>query len=98
MRLLGKSDDTGKLLGLDRDWLARAISTSGNSTNVVQAAEMAHKMGMHVVGLTGKTGGLLAPLCHAEVRAPQTSFADRVQEIHIKVIHAWIEYLEEKLG
>jgi D-sedoheptulose 7-phosphate isomerase len=75
-----------------------AISTSGNSTNVVQAAEMAHKMGMHVVGLTGKTGGLLAPLCHAEVRAPQTPFADRVQEIHIKVIHAWIEYLEDKLG
>lgn len=74
-----------------------AISTSGNSANVIKAAEIARQKGMIVVGLTGKDGGKLASLCHQEVRAPQSEFADRVQEIHIKVIHSLIDYIEENL-
>jgi D-sedoheptulose 7-phosphate isomerase len=74
-----------------------AISTSGNSSNVIKAAEVARQKGMIVVGLTGKDGGKLAPLCHQEVRAPQSAYADRVQEIHIKVIHSLIDYIEENL-
>ena len=47
-----------------------AISTSGNSANVIQAAKAAKEAGMTVVGLTGKDGGELAVLCDAEVRVP----------------------------
>jgi D-sedoheptulose 7-phosphate isomerase len=71
-----------------------AISTSGNSPNVLRAAEVAKKQNVIVVGLTGKDGGKLAPLCDVEVRVPQTGYADRVQEIHIKVIHALIDHIE----
>ncbi|MBC5994689.1 D-sedoheptulose 7-phosphate isomerase [Pontibacter cellulosilyticus] len=74
-----------------------AISTSGNSGNVLKAAEAAKAKGMKVVGLTGKDGGKLAPLCDVEIRVPHFGFADRVQEIHIKVIHILILLLEQKL-
>ncbi len=74
-----------------------AISTSGNSGNVIKAAETAKAKGMRVVGLTGKDGGKLAPLCDVEVRVPHFGYADRVQEIHIKVIHILILLLEQKL-
>jgi D-sedoheptulose 7-phosphate isomerase len=74
-----------------------AISTSGNSANVLKAAEAARSKGMVLIGLTGKDGGKLAPLCHSEIRAPQSQYADRVQEIHIKVIHALIDYIEVNL-
>ena len=71
-----------------------AISTSGNSTNVIMAAKAAKSKGMKVVGLTGKSGGALAPLCDVELRAPMASYADRAQEIHIKIIHCLIDYIE----
>lgn len=74
-----------------------AISTSGNSGNVVKAAETANAKGMKVIGLTGKDGGKLAPLCDVEIRVPHMGYADRVQEIHIKVIHIFILLLEQKL-
>lgn len=74
-----------------------AISTSGNSGNVIKAAETAKAKGMKVVGLTGKDGGKLAPLCDVEIRVPHFGYADRVQEIHIKVIHIFILLLEQKL-
>ena len=72
-----------------------AISTSGNSQNVLNAAEAAKARGMQVVALTGKGGGKLAYLADAEIRVPHNGYADRVQEIHIKVIHIFI-YLVEK--
>ncbi|WP_017733840.1 D-sedoheptulose 7-phosphate isomerase [Nafulsella turpanensis] len=72
-----------------------AISTSGNSQNVLNAAEAAKARGMQVVALTGKGGGKLAYLADAEIRVPHNGYADRVQEIHIKVIHIFI-YLIEK--
>ncbi len=74
-----------------------AISTSGNSENVVKAVEAARNRGMKTIGLTGKDGGILASLCDVEIRAPQSLFADRVQEIHIKVIHSLIDYIEGSL-
>ncbi|MBS1569032.1 MAG: D-sedoheptulose 7-phosphate isomerase [Bacteroidetes bacterium] len=74
-----------------------AISTSGNSPNVLKAAEAARRCGMQVVGLTGKDGGKLAALCDVEVRVRHGGYADRVQEVHIKVIHALIDHIERAL-
>jgi D-sedoheptulose 7-phosphate isomerase len=74
-----------------------AISTSGNSRNVIEAAKSAKIKGIQVIGLTGKDGGLLAPLCDVEIRVPWIGYADRVQEIHIKVIHALIAGIEKGL-
>jgi D-sedoheptulose 7-phosphate isomerase len=71
-----------------------AISTSGNSANVVNAANTAKSKGMKVIGLTGKEGGKLAGICDVEIRAPFSTYSDRTQEIHIKVIHALIHYIE----
>ena len=71
-----------------------AISTSGNSPNVVRAAQAAKSQGMTVVGLTGKGGGNLAQLCDVEVRVPWDGYADRIQEVHIKCIHAFIDHIE----
>lgn len=74
-----------------------AISTSGNSANVLKAAEAARQNGMKVVALTGKDGGQLASLSDVEIRAPHTEYADRAQEIHIKVIHSLIDCIEQSL-
>ena len=80
-------------MGMNGDVLL-AISTSGNSANVVNAAIVAREKGMKVIGLTGREGGKLATLCDIELRAPNTKFSDRTQEIHIKIIHALIHYIE----
>jgi D-sedoheptulose 7-phosphate isomerase len=71
------------------------ISSSGNSKNIIQAMETAKSFGMKTVGLTGKDGGAMAGLCDIEIRAPKSEFADRAQEIHIKVIHALIDSIEQ---
>ena len=66
-----------------------AISTSGNSTNVVRAIEEAHKKDMIVIALTGNTGGEIARLLKGsdiELRVPATATA-RIQEVHLLVIH-----------
>ena len=75
-----------------------AISTSGNSENILKAIEAARKKGMKVIGLSGKEGGKMAGLCDVEIRAPRSEYADRAQEIHIKVIHSLIDYIETKLS
>jgi D-sedoheptulose 7-phosphate isomerase len=75
-----------------------AISTSGNSENILKAIEAARKKGMKVIGLTGKDGGKMAGLCDVEIRAPHSEYADRAQEIHIKVIHSLIDYIEKTLS
>jgi len=82
-------------LGQKNDVLL-AISTSGNSENVILAIEAAKRKGMKVVGLTGKDGGKMATLLDVEIRAPFSEYADRAQEIHIKVIHALIDFIETK--
>ncbi|MFK7785611.1 MAG: D-sedoheptulose 7-phosphate isomerase [Crocinitomicaceae bacterium] len=80
-------------VGTENDVLL-GISTSGNSKNVINAIAAAKEKGMKIVGLTGKTGGEMASLCDVEIRAPKSEFADRAQEIHIKVIHSLILYIE----
>lgn len=72
-----------------------AISTSGNSVNIVKAVQAARKKNMSIVGLSGKDGGVLGTMCDIEIRAPHSDFADRAQEIHIKVIHALIDGIEQ---
>ena len=84
---LGQSGDV--LLG---------ISTSGSSKNVILAVEEAKKKGMKTLVLTGKDGGKLAELADLEIRAPYSEFADRAQEIHIKIIHNFILGIELNLG
>ena len=74
------------------------ISTSGNSANIVRAAEAARQIGMPVILLSGKDGGQLAALADVEVRVPHFGFADRTQEIHIKVIHLLILLVERGMG
>jgi D-sedoheptulose 7-phosphate isomerase len=49
---------------------------------------------MTVIGLTGRGGGALKALCDAAIDVPWNGYADRVQEVHIKVIHAWIDLIE----
>ncbi len=75
-----------------------AISTSGNSANVVKAIGAARAKGMKVIGLTGKDGGKMAGLCDVEIRAPHSTYADHAQEIHIKVIHCLIMGVEAALA
>lgn len=71
-----------------------AISTSGSSENVLNAARAAKEIGMSVVGLTGRRDTTLAGLCDVCVATPAGRFADRAQELHIKVIHILIELIE----
>lgn len=70
------------------------ISTSGNSANVLKAVEAAKSKGMKTVALTGNNGGKLADLADVEIRVAHTGYADRIQEIHIKVIHSLIMLIE----
>ena len=70
------------------------ISTSGNSGNVIRACNIAREKGMKIIVLTGKDGGKLSSIGDVEVRAPKSEYADRAQEIHIKVIHSLIHYIE----
>jgi len=72
-----------------------AISTSGNSPNVLNAATAARAAGLQVVSLTGKDGGQLASLSDVEIRVPHFGFADRIQEVHIKAIHIMIMLIEQ---
>lgn len=75
-----------------------AISTSGNSANVVRAAQAAKSRGMKVVALTGKGGGQLAGIADVLIDIPHQGFADRIQEMHIKIIHILIHFIESSLG
>lgn len=79
-------------LGQPGDMLI-AISTSGNSENIVRAAETAKSLNMRVFGLLGKDGGTVKQYCDRLIIAPGDT-ADRMQEIHIKVLHILIEHVE----
>jgi D-sedoheptulose 7-phosphate isomerase len=74
-----------------------AISTSGNSPNVLAACRAAKAKGVTVVGLLGKGGGPMKALCDVAIVVPVATTSDRIQEIHIKVIHAVIEAVERRL-
>jgi D-sedoheptulose 7-phosphate isomerase len=74
-----------------------AISTSGNSPNVVRAAETARRIGVTVVGLLGRDGGRLASLCDVPIVVPEQSTA-RIQEAHIFIGHTLCGLTEQALG
>ena len=74
-----------------------AISTSGTSRNVVMAAEKARAQGVKVVALTGHPEMPLGALADIEICTPAGRFADRVQELHIKIVHILIELIEREL-
>jgi len=73
-----------------------AISTSGNSPNVLLAVEAAKKKGMKVVGLLGKGGGILKDMVDVSL-VVDSNVSDRIQEVHIKCIHIFIEGIERSL-
>lgn len=74
-----------------------AISTSGSSKNVLAAVKEAKALGMVVVALTGRAGSVIGELADIDVCTPGGQYADRVQELHIKVIHILIESVEREL-
>ena len=85
-------------LGREPDILL-AISTSGNSANVVRAIEAAHERGMKVVAMTGRDGGTMADIYRdgdIEIRVPATRTA-RIQEVHLVVIHCLCDLIDRTL-
>lgn len=74
------------------------LSTSGNSKNVLNAIKAAKQKGMKVIALTGKDGGEMAGLADVEIRVPHFRYADRIQEIHIKVIHILMMLIEFEMA
>jgi len=74
-----------------------AISTSGNSHNVVKAAQEAHSKGMKVVALTGRDGGELGHIADECINVEHNGYSDRIQEMHIKIIHSLIHFIETNL-
>ncbi len=79
-------------LGVEDDVLV-AFTTSGNSPNINHALEIAHKLGLFTIALTGKTGGEAAKLADLEIRIPHQA-SERIQEIHTFVLHAMCEAVE----
>ena len=81
----------------DINYEMRVISAHRTPDLAHEYAAEAVEKGMKVIGLTGKDGGKMAGLCDVEIRAPKSDYADRAQEIHIKVIHSLIDYVEWNL-
>ena len=71
-----------------------AITTSGTSKNIIRAVHAAKALDMKVIALTGRRNPELEALCDVYVCTPGGNFADRVQELHIKVLHIFIELIE----
>lgn len=80
----------------DKNDTLLAISTSGNSNNVIKAVEVAKSKGMKVVGLLGKDGGKLKSMVDVPIIV-DSPITDRIQEVHIKCIHIFIEGIERQL-
>lgn len=74
-----------------------AISTSGHSRNVVRAVEEARALGMSVIGLLGRDGGVLKALCDVAIVVPSAVTA-RIQEAHILIGHTLCGMVEDQLG
>lgn len=88
IRALGQADD-----------VLLAISTSGESHNIIHAVDAAHDRNMHVVALTGRDGGQMADLMNEqdiEIRVPSWSTA-RIQEVHLMVIHSICDLIDRQL-
>lgn len=77
-----------------RDDILLAISTSGNFENIVKSAIKAKECGMKVVSLTQEGENRLSKLSEITIAAPQALYSDRIQEVHIKVLHILVESIE----
>ncbi|MGH8282353.1 MAG: phosphoheptose isomerase [Gammaproteobacteria bacterium] len=87
-----------RALGQSGDVLL-AISTSGNSPNVMRAMQVAHEKGVHIVALSGRDGGKMAPLLKSpdvEIRVPAKVTA-RIQEVHLLCLHCLCDLIDEQL-
>ncbi|AEW44398.1 phosphoheptose isomerase [Serratia symbiotica str. 'Cinara cedri'] len=73
------------------------ISTSGNSSSIIKAIEVSLAKGMKVITLTGKDGGKMAGYANVEIRVPHFGYADRIQEVHIKVLHILVHLIEREM-
>jgi D-sedoheptulose 7-phosphate isomerase len=73
-----------------------AISTSGKSKNVLKAAEYARDNQLTVISLTGTSDSPLGRIAHVDISAGPSAYADRIQEVHIKIIHILIELIERE--
>lgn len=73
------------------------ISTSGNSLNIFNAINAARKKNMRIIILTGKNGGKIAGLSDIEINIPHLDYSDRIQEMHIKIIHIIILLIEKEM-
>ena len=71
-----------------------AISTSGNSSNIVRAIEKAKEIGVSTIGLLGRDGGIIKEICDVAVVVPSQTTA-RIQEMHILIGHTWCEEVDE---
>ena len=76
---------------------ALALSTSGNSPNVLRAAAACRELGIRTVGLTGGAGGALADLVDVHLRVSASTLSSRIQETHILVGHVLCELVERRL-
>lgn len=74
------------------------LSTSGNSKNIINAIHSAQEKGIQVIALTGKDGGEIAKHADIEIRVPHFGYADRIQEVHIKIIHITIQLIELEMA
>ncbi|MCX5691253.1 MAG: SIS domain-containing protein [Planctomycetota bacterium] len=72
------------------------LSTSGNSPNCLNAASAGRSRGMTVIGLIGKGGGKLASMCDEPIVVPGET-SDRIQELHMLILHTWVEMIEASL-
>lgn len=70
------------------------ISTSGNSCNVCRALQVGRAFGLHTIGLTGASGGLLAAICDVTIRVP-ASTVSKIQERHLPIYHVFCALLEQ---
>ena len=73
------------------------LSTSGKSPSILKACEVAQRIGMKVIGLHGRPGSPLEDCTDVNICTQAGEFADRVQELHIKVLHILIELVERHL-
>lgn len=83
-------------LGRKGDLLV-GLSTSGNSLNVIRAFESARKIGIRTVALLGRDGGKIKDMVDLAIVVPSSNTSDRIQEMHIKIIHVVIETVERQL-
>jgi D-sedoheptulose 7-phosphate isomerase len=74
------------------------ITTSGNSPNIINAVKSANRKGMTTIILSGNDGGRVSEISNINIIVPFSGYSDRIQEIHIKIIHIFILLLEQQLA